>query len=165
MKKNLLVIGLFLAVSLTVEAQNQPAATQPTQAITPTATGANNPNAGEFKFQEETYDFGKIPKGIPVTHDFTFTNVGKEPIIISNVQASCGCTTPSWPKEPILPGKTGAIKVQYNAASPGSFNKSITIMSNSKTPTKVLYVKGTVEAQVEQTTPERAPNMLSTPNN
>lgn len=164
MTKYLVSALCLLVLGLTATAQNQPAATQPVQAVTPT-NAATSPNAGEFKFQEETYDFGKIPKGIPVTHDFTFTNVGKEPIIISNVQASCGCTTPSWPKEPILPGKTGVIKVQYNAASPGSFNKSITVMSNAKTPTKVLYVKGTVDAQSEQTTPERAPNILSTPNN
>ncbi|MCS6991871.1 MAG: DUF1573 domain-containing protein [Chitinophagales bacterium] len=165
MKNFVVVVVGLMFTAFSVTAQNQPAATQPTQTITPSNSGATNPNAGEFKFETETYDFGKIPRGIPVTHDFVFTNVGKEPIIISNVQASCGCTTPSWPKEPILPGKTGVIKVQYNAASPGSFNKSITIMSNAKTPTKVLYVKGMVEAQVEQTTPERTPSMLSSPNN
>ena len=147
--------------------QAAPVKAQPAQA----ATGANaaaaveNPNAGDFQFAEETYDFGKIPKGTPVNHEFNFTNTGKEPIVISNVQASCGCTTPKWPKEPILPGKTSVINVQYNAANPGGFNKSITITSNAKSPTKVLYIKGTVEAQSDQTTPDKAPNMISNPNN
>lgn len=166
MKKLFTTIMLTTLVALAVTAQNTQTKAQPAQVVTPpNATAADNPNAGEFGFNEETYDFGKIPKGTPVTHDFNFTNNGKEPIVISNVQASCGCTTPSWPKEPILPGKTATIKVQYNAANPGGFNKSITITSNSKTPTKVLYIKGTVEAQSDQTTPEKSPNMLSTPNN
>ena len=171
MKKIFSTVVIVIAISVAAMAQNnqQPAPatkTTPTQAVTPTnATAAENPNAGEFAFTEETYDFAKIPKGTPVNHDFNFTNTGKEPIVISNVQASCGCTTPKWPKEPILPGKTATINVQYNAANPGGFNKSITITSNAKTPSKVIYIKGTVEAQSDQTTPEKPANMLTTPNN
>jgi len=128
-----------------------------------TAAPAANPDAGEFKFKEETWDFGTIPQGHPVKHAFTFTNTGKQPIVISNVQASCGCTTPTWPKEPILPNKSDVIEVQYNAANPGGFNKSITITSNSSTPSKVMYIKGTVEATPkDQTTPEKQPSMMST---
>lgn len=123
----------------------------------------DNPNAGDFKFAEETWDFTDIPQNKPVTHDFTFTNSGKEPIVITNCQASCGCTVPIWPKNPILPGKSDVIQVTYNAAHAGSFNKSITITSNSKTPTKVIYIKGNViAAPVEQTTPEQQPNMIQT---
>ena len=155
MKKIIFSLALFGAFTLRGFAQN----------AAPNATPADNPNAGEFSFNEETYDFGRVPKGTPVNHEFNFTNNGKEPIVISNVQASCGCTTPKWPKEPILPGKTSVINVQYNAANPGGFNKSITITSNAKSPTNVLYIKGTVEAQSEQTTPEKQPSMLSTPNN
>ena len=111
----------------------------------------------------ETWDFQNIPQNKPVTHDFTFTNTGKEPIVITNCQASCGCTVPKWPKEPILPGKSDVISVTYNAAHAGGFNKSITITSNAKTPTKVIYIKGTVDAApVEQTTPEQQPNMMQT---
>ncbi len=118
---------------------------------------------GDFKFKEETWDFGTIPQGTPVKHSFSFTNTGKAPIVIQNVQASCGCTTPTWPKEPILPGKTDVIEVQYNAANAGGFNKSITITSNAGSPTKMLYIKGTVEAAPkDQTTPEKQPSMLNT---
>ncbi|HAP01373.1 MAG TPA: DUF1573 domain-containing protein [Bacteroidetes bacterium] len=131
--------------------------------VTNTNVAPDNPNAGDFKFTEETWDFQNIPQNKPVTHDFTFTNTGKEPIVITNCQASCGCTVPKWPKEPILPGKSDVISVTYNAAHAGGFNKSITITSNAKTPTKVIYIKGTVDAApVEQTTPEQQPNMMQT---
>ncbi len=142
--------------------------TTPVQGTTGTTAPApvvapDNPNAGDFKLAEETWDFTNIPQNKPVTHDFTFTNVGKEPIVITNVQTSCGCTSPKWPKEPILPGKSDMISVTYNAAHAGSFNKSITITSNAKTPTKVIYIKGSVDAApVEQTTPEQQPNMMQT---
>ncbi len=127
-----------------------------------TATFAQDA-VGDFKFKEETWDFGTIPQGTPVKHQFTFSNMGKAPIVIQNVQASCGCTTPTWPKEPILPGKSEVIEVQYNAANAGGFNKSITITSNAGTATKMLYIKGTVEAAPkDQTTPEKQPSMLNT---
>lgn len=165
-------MAIVVALSIAAMAQNdqQPNANTkvaaPVQQVSPAnGTSADNPNAGEFAFSEETHDFNKIPKGTPVNYDFSFSNTGKEPIVISNVQASCGCTTPKWPKEPILPGKSAIINVQYNAANPGGFNKSITITSNAKTPSKVIYIKGTVEAQSEQTTPDKPANMLTTPNN
>ncbi len=99
---------------------------------------------GVMKFKEETHNFGKIEQGKPVTQEFVFTNVGTEPIIISNVSASCGCTTPSYTKDPVLPKKTGTIKATYNAAAMGAFNKSITVFSNSESPTLTLFLKGEV---------------------
>ncbi len=165
MKKLLSLFVITAVFSFAAHAQADQKAVPAVKAVPPAATVADNPNAGDFTFIEETHDFGKISKGTPVTTEFSFSNNGKEPIVISNVQASCGCTTPSWPKEPILPGKSSVIKVQYNAANPGGFNKSITITSNAKSPTKVLYIKGTVEATTDQTTPDKAPTMLSTPNN
>ena len=101
---------------------------------------------GVMKFKEETHNFGKIEQNKPVTTEFVFTNTGKEPIVISNVSASCGCTTPSYTKEPVLPGKTGSIKATFNAAAMGPFNKSITIFSNSESPTLTLFLKGEVVA-------------------
>lgn len=102
-----------------------------------------NAAAGEFKFVAETYDFGKIALGKPVTHVFSFTNVGKTPIIISAAQASCGCTTPTFTKTPIKPGDKGSVTVIFNAAAgPAPFAKTVTLTSNAKTPTKVLYIKG-----------------------
>lgn len=98
-----------------------------------------------FQFNEESYDFGEIPEGEKYTHEFTFVNIGKEPLIVKGVKASCGCTTPNWPKEPIMPGETGIITATYNSKGrPGNFNKAITITSNAVTPTKRLFIKGTV---------------------
>lgn len=63
----------------------------------------------EISFEEEKYSFGELNEGPKVSHEFTFTNTGTEPLVLSNVKASCGCTTPSWPKDPILPGEEGTI--------------------------------------------------------
>lgn len=97
-------------------------------------------------WEKTTHDFGEIPQGVPVTVTFKFTNTGTAPMIISDVKPSCGCTTPSYTKEPVLAGKAGSIKVQYNAAAEGAFNKSITVISNSDEPNKIIYIKGTVKS-------------------
>ena len=100
--------------------------------------------AGEFKFEKETQDFGKIPQGKPVSFDFKFTNVGDEPLIISNVESTCGCTVPKYTSTPVKKGEVGVISVTYNAAAMGAFSKPLTIKSNAKTPVKYLYIKGEV---------------------
>ncbi len=99
---------------------------------------------GVMKFKEETRNFGKIEQGKPVTQEFTFTNTGTQPIVISNVSASCGCTTPSYTKDPVLPKQTGTVKATYNAAAMGTFNKSITVFSNAESPSLTLFLKGEV---------------------
>lgn len=99
---------------------------------------------GVVKFAKETHDFGKIEQGKPATYAFEFKNTGSEPVIISDASASCGCTKPSWSKDPIMPGKTGSVSATYNAAAGGPFNKSVTVMSNAETPSVVLYLKGEV---------------------
>jgi len=100
----------------------------------------------EFKFEKETHDFGKIPQGKPVSVDFKFTNIGDEPLIISNIESACGCTVPKYTNTPIQKGKTGVITVTYNAAALAPFSKGLTIRSNAKTPVKVIYIKGEVVA-------------------
>ena len=89
------------------------------------------------------YDFGKIPQNKPVYYTFEFVNKGTTPLKLDNVHATCGCTTPEWSTEPIAPGETGKIKVGYNAASEGDFEKFITITYNGNL-TKQLKIKGTV---------------------
>ena len=92
----------------------------------------------------ESYDFGKIPQGKPVTHSFEVTNIGKTPFKLDNVQASCGCTTPEWDKEKVIaPGEKATITVGYNAAAEGPFTKPVTITYNG-TQTKVMNIKGEV---------------------
>ena len=99
-----------------------------------------------ISFNTEQHDFGKINEADgSVTHNFEFTNTGSKPLIISQVRASCGCTSPSWSKEPVLPGNKGFVSATYNPKNrPGPFNKSITVISNATTPNKVLRITGDV---------------------
>ena len=108
-----------------------------------TASAQNNQKA-EFKFNEEVHDFGKIPQGKPVTTEFVFTNIGIEPLILTNVQPTCGCTVADYTKAPVKKGEKGVIKITYNAAVPAPFSKSVTVTSNAKTPQKTLIIKGEV---------------------
>lgn len=118
-------------------------------------------------FDKTNHDFGTVAEGPQVTTEFTFKNEGDEPLILSNVKASCGCTVPNWPKEPILPGQSSQIEVKYNTKRRiGNFNKSITITSNANEATKVIYIKGKVEAAPEEETmPVKQPNNMLAPSN
>jgi hypothetical protein len=95
-------------------------------------------------FNKLEHDYGTIEQGANGETNFKFTNKGQTPIVLSNVKASCGCTTPEWPRNPILPGEEGVIKVKYNTSIVGAFNKSITVSSNAKNSNVVLRVKGNV---------------------
>ncbi len=83
--------------------------------------------------EKQTHNFGTITEGDTVEHDFAFTNTGKFPLIINNITASCGCTTPEWPRDPIAPGQQSAIKVRFNSKGKvGMQNKTITIFANTE---------------------------------
>jgi hypothetical protein len=100
---------------------------------------------GVFQFESLEHQFSDIKEGEKAEKVFTFTNIGNSPIIISSVKASCGCTTPDWTKEPILPNQKGTIKAVYNSVGrPGIFFKTITISSNASEPTVQLQIKGNV---------------------
>jgi hypothetical protein len=101
-------------------------------------------NSQEFKFEKESINYGKINKGSDGERVFTFTNIGDAPIIIQNVQSSCGCTIPEKPEKPIMPGEKGEIKVSYDTKRVGGFSKQITILSNAKIARKTLKIKGFV---------------------
>jgi hypothetical protein len=99
-------------------------------------------------FKTETLDYGTIARGSDGKREFTFTNNGNAPLIISNAQGSCGCTVPSIPREPILPGKSSSIGVSYDTNRVGAFTKTVTVTSNAAgQPSKVLTIKGTVTAE------------------
>ncbi len=90
------------------------------------------PNNQLLKFETLSHDFGTVYEGTIATYDFKFTNTGQAAAVLSNVQASCGCTTPKWPREPIAPGQTAVITAQYNSAGrPGSFHKTISVYSDA----------------------------------
>lgn len=101
------------------------------------------PNQDPIKLSENSHDFGKIPQGKPVTTNFIVENIGKDSLKIEQVQASCGCTTPEWSRDAVAAGGKTTIKVGYNAATEGAFEKTITIFYNGG-QTKQITIKGTV---------------------
>lgn len=119
-----------------------------------TLKAQNIPESMEFK--ETEYDFGSIPQGKPVYHFFYVTNKSAMPLKVENVVASCGCTTPEWNKEPIPGGSTDKIKVGFNAASEGFFEKFITVTYNGNT-TKQIKIKGNVWKVPAGSAPANAP--------
>lgn len=100
----------------------------------------------KVQFEKTTHEFGSIKKGGNAEYAFSFTNVSDEVVKLSRVKASCGCTTPSWTKEPINPGASGEIKVKYNTNRVGPFTKTVTVTYDSAEKPMVLYIKGRVEA-------------------
>lgn len=119
------------------------------------AVNAQTPAAEPLSVKETAFNFGTIPQGKPVYHFFEVTNTGKDPMVISNVQTSCGCTTPEWSKEPIAPGATAKIRVGYNAAAEGPFEKHITIMYNQNL-SKQVKISGTVWKAPAGSAPENS---------
>ena len=130
MKKSIFFVFLLSFVSLGLFAQEK-----------------QNTTNDSIIFVKTTHDYGTITQGADGNCEFKFTNKAKEPLILSDVHASCGCTVPDWPKEPIPAGKTGVIKVKYNTNSVGTFSKTITVNSNAKNATVVLTIKGNVVAK------------------
>ncbi len=110
------------------------------------AKAKDNPNAPEITFMQELHDYGTIKQGDDGSCEFKFKNTGTDPLIISNAKGSCGCTVPTWPKEPVMKGQTATIQVHYDTKRVGAFTKTVTIESNAKTATKVITIKGVVEA-------------------
>lgn len=127
-----------------------------------------NYNAPEIKFNTEVMDLGTFMQyDDPSSQcEFIFTNIGKEPLIISKAKGSCGCTVPEWPKEPIMSGETGLIKVNYDEKRVGSFNKSITITSNAKNSPQIIKIKGKIIAVDKKSTEplKKQSNLVPTAN-
>ncbi|MCB9173453.1 MAG: DUF1573 domain-containing protein [Flavobacteriales bacterium] len=136
MKKILLTFGLAALTIFSVQAQEN----KTDNAV------ITNPNAAVMTFDDDVIDYGTIEQGADGVREFKFKNTGKEPLIISNATGSCGCTVPTWSKEPILPGKTGVISVKYDTKRLGAINKSVTVTSNATEATKVLRIKGNIIA-------------------
>lgn len=158
-----LVFASFLALGLMAQDKKAPVEAPPVSKdvldnMTEDPQGGN----GHYEFDNEVFDFGEVIEGDKAEHEFTFKNTGSEPIIIEKVKASCGCTTPQWPKTPIAPGQEAAIKAIYNSKGrPGKFNKAIRITSNADEPTKVLYIKGEVIKGGTDDLPFKKPSILN----
>ena len=146
MKRLTLALGLIIAFAFGSFAQTQ-------------VGGA------EIKFEKDVHDFGKLKQYGNATTEFAFKNTGNSPLIISNCKGSCGCTVPTWPREPIAPGASAVIKVKYDSKRVGPINKSVTISSNaSNTPSKVIRITGNIDAAPKDaTSPANKNNSLIAP--
>ena len=98
----------------------------------------------EIFFEAANYNFGDIEEGMDTIFTIEFKNIGEKPILVNRVRSSCGCTVPTWSKEPVEPGKKGIIQVKYNTQLPGSFSKRVTVYSTAANSPVTLYVKGKV---------------------
>lgn len=127
------------------EAAEVPLAHGGEQPVTQNIIPGDNAEAPVMELASDTYDFGKVAEGKHVEHEFRFKNTGGSPLIISNVQASCGCTTPDYSKNPIAPGEEGLVKVVFNSAGQmGKQHKVITVTSNALSTNTLLHLRGEV---------------------
>ncbi len=130
------------------------AGTMPTDPAAGAATPVPTGPLTTMKFDEETYDWGKVMDGETMTHVFKFKNTGKEPLIISDAKGSCGCTVPVWPKDAIAPGKSGEIKVVFDSKGKGApggkdDSKKVTIKANTDPAETYLTIKGKIDKKEE----------------
>jgi hypothetical protein len=109
-------------------------------ACTPTPVQKN----ASIAFAHTEHNFGTLQQKQKAGYDFVFTNTGKEPLIIQNVETSCGCTVPEWTKQPVKPGEKGKIRIKYDTSYPGTFSKSITVYYNGKNSPAHLKIRGNV---------------------
>ncbi len=149
MKKVVLIFAMMVFAAFAVNAQTE------TQQAPPPPPAPENPNAPVITFEKTVHDYGTVKFEGDGKCEFKFTNTGKEPLILTNVRSSCGCTVPSWPREPILPGQSDVIKVEYKTNRVGTINKTITVESNAKNKTEVLRISGQVVKDQEAVTPEK----------
>ncbi|MCU0432539.1 MAG: DUF1573 domain-containing protein [Bacteroidia bacterium] len=132
-------------------------ATKPAATATPAATNTDKAAPAQtadnqgYKFDKTVHDYGTIKKGADPYCTFSLTNTSKEPLIIQSATGSCGCTVPEYQKEPIMPGKTVAIKVRYDTQRVGPFEKQVTVMFQGKDQPAILKIKGVVEAPPAET--------------
>ena len=170
MMKNLkLFVLFFMTAGLFVACGNSEATTEESTEDTATETttelaGDADPIAAAKKddvptgptttieFPESTFDFGEIKEGEKVRHGYAFTNTGSEPLVISNAKGSCGCTVPDWPRDPIAPGASSVIKVQFDSRGKGKVggnpqSKRVTITANTDPANSYLTIKGTVDKE------------------
>lgn len=121
-------------------------------------------NGPEIEFEDMVYDYGTIKQHANGEGFFKFTNTGSAPLIIESAKGSCGCTVPSYPKEPIKPGESAEITVKYDTKRVGPINKSVRLTTNASEKPVVLRIKGHVEADSSSKTPENKSQLVPTEN-
>ena len=128
MKRVIFLLGIMLLMAGAAKAQD-----------------AKTQSGPEIEFEKIVHDYGDVPYNGNGECEFRFTNTGDAPLLIQKPKSSCGCTIPSWPDKPILPGESDVIKVTYTAKNPGLISKWVTVMSNAETDRVILKTSGKVE--------------------
>jgi hypothetical protein len=159
MKKVIYLLGIMLLMAGTAKAQDTKASDKNAKNISKEIKTVQDNKTGigpEIEFEKVVHDYGDVPYNGNGECEFRFTNTGNEPLLIQKPKSSCGCTIPSWPNEPILPGESDVIKVTYRTNRAGAINKTVTVTSNAlKNSTVVLRIKGRVLEQASEAMPEK----------
>jgi len=131
MRKTFLIMAFIMSYAVGLKAQDF-------------TTAPTNPNAPVIKIDRVEHDYGTIYQNADGNTYFVYTNTGQEPLILSRVKSSCGCTVPKWSRQPLLTGQSDTLKVRYDTKRIGTFHKTITIMSNATVSRLVVNIKGKV---------------------
>lgn len=156
------MIALLFA-SFSLQAQNssvKPQKEATKEQSAPKKEKKSKAKVAEITFESLEHDYGNIYKGDNGECEFVFKNTGKAPLQITNARASCGCTVPSWPRDPIAPGKKSVIKVKYDTNRLGTINKSITVTSNAVNNSVVLHIKGHISEKPDRSVPDKQEPMM-----
>jgi len=155
MKKLVLMVAAVATMALT--SCNEKAESATIDQANLTAAAANKEVAGnlpEMTFTETEFDFGTVEEGTVVEHEYKFTNTGNAPLIVVNAKGSCGCTVPTWSKEPIAPGAEGSMLVKFNTnGKPNAQTKTVTIKANTESGTESIRIKGFVTPKARAAAP------------
>ena len=151
MKNVLTLMILVFAVGFAVSQTTAPATSS-----SPTKTGGPH-----LEWDAVVIDYGEIKKGADPLRKATFTNTGTEPLIIKSARGSCGCTVPTWPKDPIMPGEKSAIEIRYDTQRVGPINKTVSVSTNESEEETRVTIKGNISADEEQTLPKNEGNVLT----
>ena len=164
MKKLFSLLFFFVAVSLVVSAQTEETKKVATEKESTPAAEKTEKVGPKLKFEKETINFGTIVKDSDPFRTIKITNVGDEPLLITNARGSCGCTVPTVPKKPIAPGESAEMKVRYDTKRVGKINKTVTLTTNEKAKTRTIRVVGTINEKAAGT-PEKEANPFNKSNN
>jgi Protein of unknown function (DUF1573) len=159
--KHLLIVAIlgFLSVSLYSQEATENVADE---AEKPELTSVQGPI---MTLESMTVDYGNITQGSDPLRTVAFTNTGTEPLVISNAKGSCGCTVPSWPREPIPPGESSVIEIRYDTKRLGGINKTVKLTTNDETGTYVIRVKGNISAKPQEKGLPEKEGIFGKPNN
>lgn len=149
MKKGILLLALVTLFNFTSCKENAVDRVQAENVEEAAERDAKEVYYPKLVFDKEVHDFGTIEQGTNVEHTFTFTNTGKAPLVITNATSSCGCTVPTWTKEPIAPGETGEMVVKFNGSGQNQVTKTVNITANTEAGQEQIQIKAFVEPKAQ----------------